>query len=205
MHLNIFEDIIADDLRIAKKKDSVLRRDALGERLVDLGVPLRAMKRPMLGPAPHQRNTQAPTALIPASNTPASSSAPASADNVNSALTSVSALERLRQRAVHFPVVPYRVRPRSPSPVRPVAKKQKASFSGSLMDNQDAQWYQDDDTVVDQALPAFLPHSIAAVAPIVPASSSHSFPSSSSRQLSRLDSEQAVSLFCQDDHSTNSG
>ena len=163
------------------------------------------MKRPMLGPAPHQRNTQAPTALIPASNTPASSSVPASADNVNFALTSVSALERLRQRAAHFPVVPYRFRPRSPSPVRPVAKKQKASFSGSLMDNQDAQWYQDDDNTVDEASPPSLPHSIAAFAPIVPASSSHSSPRSSSRQLTRLDSEQAVFLFSQDDNFSNSG
>ena len=56
MHLNTFEDILADDLRKAKKKDSVLRRDALGERLVDLGVPLRAKKRPMLGPVLHQRS-----------------------------------------------------------------------------------------------------------------------------------------------------
>ena len=59
-HLNNYELVLADDLRIAKKKDSCQRRDNPGVDMLDLGVPKPTRKRPRLGPVLKQRFNHEP-------------------------------------------------------------------------------------------------------------------------------------------------
>ena len=52
------------------------------------------------------------------------------------------------------PPKPYLTMPRIASPEGPPPKKQRVTFSGAAMDNDDAIWYQDDTIVNNMASPS---------------------------------------------------
>ena len=54
-HLNNFEAILADDLRIAEKRDRSQRGDDPGVEFLDLGVPKPIRKKPRFGSIVSQR------------------------------------------------------------------------------------------------------------------------------------------------------
>ena len=102
--------------------------------------------------------------------------------------------------AAGLPIVPYRHRPRvmhdEPEQQR-IVKKQKVAFSGSVLDDADAKWYEDD-VVMDvshpsAALDSYPPPlneqaSSSSVGPSLP----EAMASREVRTLTRYNSEQAV-------------
>ena len=84
------------------------------------------------------------------------------------------------------PVMHSCVRPISPSPVRPVVKRQRIAFTGGTMDDIDARWYQD----AADLSPASLPIEQEVVVP-APAMVE---PTNTPRVLARYNTEEAVAM-----------
>ena len=122
------------------------------------------------------------------------SSPTSSRDASHGPLARLGNLSAAQQRLAEFPVVPYLSMPEPPAPEKPAIKRQKITFSGSAMDDEDAAWYADDEVMADLAETS-LAHNVAL--PFVSSSTTvraAQQPSSSSntRQLARFDSEEAV-------------
>ena len=96
-----------------------------------------------------------------------------------------------------FPIKPYSLRPRiaeQPAGDEHIPNKRPVVFSGSVMDNQDAQWYED---VNARATVVVHPSSASSSATpcLAPPADVSTTGTKRSRKLVRFNSEQAIDLF----------
>ena len=84
------------------------------------------------------------------------------------------------------PVMHSCVRPISPSPVRPVVKRQRIAFTGGTMDDIDARWYQDAADLSPASLP-IVPEVVVSAPAMVG-------PTNTPRVLARYNTEEAVAM-----------